>query len=317
MPPGGARRGRPGEVHTRGAERQRRQCGHAADRRRDELQASLPRLQGRRPGRGLSTAAGGGGGEAGFPRPGGAYRGSPPPLPARRARSRRGRPPARSADSPININIQMNYGPAEVCTLSEGHEPLFDFIDMLRQPGRKTAEITYGCKGWVSHYTTTVWGQTALLGPGGINLWQGSSGWLAQHLWEHYAFTGDRNFLRERAWPVLKEAAQFYLDYMSEDPRTGKLVAGPASSPENSFTAPDGSRGQVDIAPAMSQEIVYDVLTNVMRASEILGIEPEFRQRASDARARLLPLKIGKYGQIQEWSQDFDEPEPGHRHMSQ
>jgi len=225
--------------------------------------------------------------------------------------------PPWSADYHININIQMNYWPAEVGNLPECHEPLFDFIDMLREPGRKTAQIAYGCKGWVAHYTTDVWGQTNLLGPNGINLWQGSSGWLSQHLWEHYAFTGDAAFLRERAWPVLKEAAEFYLDYMSEEPRTGKLVAGPASSPENSFRAPDGSQGQVDIAPAMSQEIVYDALTNVVRASEILGIEPEFRQRASDARARLLPLKIGKYGQIQEWSQDFDEPEPGHRHMSQ
>jgi len=225
--------------------------------------------------------------------------------------------PPWQADYHININIQMNYWPAEVCNLSECHQPLFDFVDMVRQPGRKTAEVSYGCKGWVSHFTTNAWGQTALGSPSGINLWQGSSGWLAQHLWEHYAFTGDRDFLRARAWPVLKEAAEFYLDYMSEDPRTGKLVAGPASSPENTFTAPDGSRGQVDIAPAMSQEIVYDVLTNVMRAAEILGVEPEFRRRASEARARLLPLKIGKYGQIQEWSQDFDEPEPGHRHMSQ
>ena len=225
--------------------------------------------------------------------------------------------PPWSADYHININIQMNYWPAEVCNLSECHEPLFDFVDVLREPGRKTAQITYGCKGWVAHYTTDAWGQTNLLGPNGINLWQGSSGWLAQHYWEHYAFTGDRKFLAERAWPVLKESAEFYLDYMSEDPHTGKLVAGPASSPENSFRTADGAQCQVDIAPAMSQEIVYDVLTNVIRASEILGTEPEFRKRASDARARLLPLKIGKYGQIQEWSQDFDEVEPGHRHMSQ
>jgi alpha-L-fucosidase 2 len=225
--------------------------------------------------------------------------------------------PPWSADYHININIQMNYWPVEACNLSECHEPLFDFIDMLRAPGRKTAQISYGCKGWVAHYTTNAWGQTNLMGASGINLWQGASGWLAQHLWEHYAFTGDRKFLSERAWPAMKEAAEFYLDYMSVDPRTGKLVAGPASSPENTFTAPDGSRCQVDIAPAMSQEIVYDVLTNVIRASEILGTEPEFRQRASDARARLLPLKIGKFGQIEEWSQDFAEPEPGHRHMSQ
>ena len=224
--------------------------------------------------------------------------------------------PPWSADYHVNINIQMNYWPAEVANLSECHEPLFDFIDMLREPGRKTAKISYNCGGFVVHYTTNLWGQTAIGSVGGISLWQGASGWLAQHVWEHYAFTGDRKFLLERAYPVLKEAAEFYLDYMVEDPQTKQLLAGPASSPENSYLAPDGSKCAVDIAPAMSQEIVWDTLTNLIRASEILGIEPEFRKRASDARARLLPLKIGKYGQIQEWSQDFEEVEPGHRHVS-
>jgi alpha-L-fucosidase 2 len=148
-------------------------------------------------------------------------------------------------------------------------------------------------------------------------MWQGASGWLSRHYWERYAFSGDRRFLRERAWPVMKEAAEFYLDYMVEDPKTGKLVAGPSQSPENTFITPDGSRCDIDIAPAMSQEIVHDLLTNVIRAADILGIEREFREKAASARARLLPLAIGKHGQIQEWSQDFDEAQPGHRHMSQ
>ena len=225
--------------------------------------------------------------------------------------------PPWQADYHVNINIQMNYWPAEVANLAECHEPLFDFIDKLRVPGRRTAQISYGCRGWVAHYTTDLWCRTALESLTAYAMWQGASGWLAQHLWEHYAFGGDRAFLRDRAWPVLKESAEFYLDYMVEDPRTGKLVAGPSQSPENRYFAPDGSRCDIDIAPAMSQEIVYDLLTNVMRAAEILGIEPEFRERAASARARLTPLKIGKHGQIQEWSQDFDEPEPGHRHMSQ
>jgi alpha-L-fucosidase 2 len=115
----------------------------------------------------------------------------------------------------------------------------------------------------------------------------------------------------------MKEAAEFYLDYMVEDPRTGKLAAGPSQSPENRFVAPDGTQCDIDIAPAMSQEIVYDLLTNVIRTAEILGIDPEFREKAASARARLTPPAIGKYGQIQEWSQDFDEQDPGHRHMSQ
>ncbi len=211
----------------------------------------------------------------------------------------------------------MNYWPAEVCNLAECHQPLFDFTDMLLEPGRRTAKIAYGCRGFVVHYTTNVWGQTALTGATQYGLWQGGSGWLARHFWEHYLFTGDRRFLKERAYPVLKEAAAFYLDFLVEDPRTKLLVAGPASSPENRYLTPDGGKADVDIAPAMSQEIVYDVFTNLIRAAEILGIEPEFSKQVAGARSRLAPLKIGKYGQIQEWSQDFEEAEPGHRHVSQ
>jgi alpha-L-fucosidase 2 len=228
-----------------------------------------------------------------------------------------GMAPPWQADYHININIQMNYWPAEVCNLAECHEPLFDFIEMLRGPGRRTAEIEYGCPGWVAHYTTDAWGHTALELLTRYAMWQGGSGWLAQHLWERYDFSRDRRFLRERAWPAMKEAAEFYLAYMVEDPRTGTLMAGPAQSPENRFQPPEGPPCEVDIAPTMSQEIVYDLLTNVIQASDVLGIEREFRERAAAARAKLLPLAIGKHGQIREWSQDFDEPEPGHRHMSQ
>jgi alpha-L-fucosidase 2 len=225
--------------------------------------------------------------------------------------------PPWSADYHVNINIQMNYWPAEVCNLSECHAPLFDFVDMLRAPGRKTARIAYGCGGFVVHYTTTPWGQTALSGATQYGLWQGASGWLARHFWERYLFTGDRAFLRERAYPVIREAAQFYLDFLVEDPRTGQLAAGPSSSPENRYKTPEGGQADVDIAPAMSQEIVDDVLTFLARAGEILGVDAELRARAAAARGRLAPLKIGKWGQIQEWSQDFDEVEPGHRHVSQ
>jgi alpha-L-fucosidase 2 len=225
--------------------------------------------------------------------------------------------PPWEADYHVNINIQMNYWPAEVCNLSECHEPLFDFVEKLVEPGRKTAQISYGCRGFVVHFTTNAWHQTELGAPQGINLWQGSPGWLARHFWEHYLFTGDREFLRKRAWPILKEASEFYLDYMVEDPRTKQLMAGPASSPENNYKTPEGGRAAVDINPAMSIEIIRDTLTNLARAGEILGVEPDFRKRAADALARMTPLKIGKFGQIQEWSQDFEEVEPGHRHMSQ
>lgn len=225
--------------------------------------------------------------------------------------------PPWSADYHVNINIQMNYWPAEVTNLAECHQPLFDFTDMLRAPGRKTAKIAYGCRGFVVHYTTNLWGQTALTGQTVWGLWQGGSGWLARHYWEHYVFGRDLKFLRERAYPVLKEAAEFYLDFLVEDPRTKRLVAGPASSPENRYVPPGGGKADVDIAPAMSQQIVWDTLTNAVRAAEILNVDPDFRKRASQALARLAPVQVGKYGQIQEWSQDFEEVEPGHRHISQ
>ena len=225
--------------------------------------------------------------------------------------------PPWQSDYHININIQMNYWPAEVCNLSECANPLFDFVDMLREPGARTARISYGCSGWVAHYTTDLFGRTALEGLARYTMWQGASGWLARHYWERYAFTGDTAFLRTRAWPLLKGAAEFYLDYMTEDPKTGNLLAGPSQSPENNYVAPDGAHCEVDIAPAMSQEIVHDLLTNVVRTSEILAIDPDFRARAAAALKRLAPLRIGRYGQIQEWSQDFEEVQPGHRHMSQ
>jgi alpha-L-fucosidase 2 len=225
--------------------------------------------------------------------------------------------PPWSADYHVNINIQMNYWPAEVTNLSDCTLPLFDFTDMLRAPGARTAKVAYGCGGFVVHYTTTPWGQTALTGNTQYGLWQGGAGWLSRHFWEHYLFTGDRAFLRDRAWPVLKEAAQFYLDFLVEDPRTGRLCGGPCSSPENRYITPGGKQADVDIAPAMAQEIVFDVFTNVLRAGEILAIEEPFRARVSAARDRLAPLEIGNYGQIREWSRDFEEADPGHRHMSQ
>jgi alpha-L-fucosidase 2 len=225
--------------------------------------------------------------------------------------------PPWSADYHVNINIQMNYWPAEVCNLSECHLPLFDFTEMLVEHGRRTAKIAYGCRGFVVHYTTDVWGQTALRGNTVYGLWQGASGWLARHFWEHYLYTGDRQFLRDRAYPLMKAAAEFYLDFLVEDPRTRLLVAGPASSPENRYIAPDGAKLDVDIAPAMSMEIIDDLFTSLIRAGEVLGVDSEFRRKLEATRLRLTPLKIGKHGQLQEWSQDFDEAEPGHRHVSQ
>ena len=214
-----------------------------------------------------------------------------------------------------NINDQMNYWPAEVTGLSECHIPFLAYIASLQVPGSRTAQIHYGARGWVTHTLGNLWGYTA---PGeGANwgLFPSASGWLSQHLWEHYAFTGDRKYLKW-AYPVMKASAEFYLDYLFEDPKTGCLVSGPSNSPENSFITADGVRGGICYAPTMDMEIIYDLFTNCIQAAETLGQDAEFAEQLKIARGRLAPLKIGKHGQLQEWIEDFDEAEPGHRHVS-
>src|SRR6185369_14753622 len=214
-----------------------------------------------------------------------------------------------------NINDQMNYWPAEVCNLAECHEPFLQFIDSLRNPGRKTAQVHYGAKGWVVHTISNVWGFTS---PGEHPSWgqfPAAGAWLCRHLWEHYQFTGDRKFL-EWAWPVMKESAQFYLDFLVEEPKNGWLVTAPSNSPENRFRTKDGVEASVCYGPSMDEQIIWDLFTNCMETSAILGKDTDFAERLQSARSRLAPPQTGKHGQLQEWIEDFDEPEPGHRHMS-
>jgi alpha-L-fucosidase 2 len=220
-----------------------------------------------------------------------------------------------NADYHANINVQMNYWPAEVCNLAECHEPLFDLIDSLRPSGRKTARVHYGADGWTVHTITNVFGYTSPGEAPGWGLFPAAGAWLCQHLWEHYAFGGDRQFL-ERAWPILAESAEFYLDFLVEDPKTGKLVSGPVNSPENTFITPDGQRGSLCMGPAMDQEIIWDLFTNILDSAKVLGIEDEFVGRVRSARQRLLGPQIGSDGRLLEWSQEFKEAEPGHRHTS-
>jgi len=220
-----------------------------------------------------------------------------------------------NCDYHSNINVQMNYWPAEVCNLAECHLPLFDLIDSLRPNGRKTAKVHYGAKGWTVHTITNVFGFTSPGEHPGWGLFPAAGAWLCQHLWEHYAFGGDRKFL-EWAWPIMRESAEFYLDFLVEDPKTGKLVSGPVNSPENSFITPDGRRASLCMGPAMDQEIIWDLFTNILDSAKVLGIEDEFVKRVRDARERLLGPQIGSDGRLLEWSQEFKEAEPGHRHMS-
>ncbi len=220
-----------------------------------------------------------------------------------------------NSDYHLNINLQMNYWPAEVTNLAESHRPLFDFIERLRVPGRRTAKVHYGARGFVAHHITDVWGFTS---PGDLprsGLWPTGAAWLVQHLWEHYRFNPDKSFLAE-AYPVMKEAAEFFLDYLVED-ASGRLVSGPSVSPENRYRLPNGQVGILCMGPSMDHQILHALFTQCIRAGEILGIDAEFRGRLEAARKRLPPPAIGRHGQIMEWSDDYDEPEPGHRHISQ
>jgi alpha-L-fucosidase 2 len=218
------------------------------------------------------------------------------------------------SDYHANINVQMNYWLAEVCNLAECHLPLFDLLESLVEPGRKTAKAYYNAPGFVFHMITNVWGWTS---PG----WQASWGffptggaWLCQHMWEHYAFSGDKEFLK-RAYPTMKECAVFFLDYVVGD-KKGRLVTSPSTSPENHFFTPDGKVASVCIGAAMDRQIIWDLFTNCIESSKALDIDEEFRKKLVDARDRIAPPEIGKHGQLMEWGEDFEEQEPGHRHMS-
>jgi len=220
-----------------------------------------------------------------------------------------------NADYHHNINDQMNYWPAEICNLAECHMPFLQYIDSLREPGRKTARVHYGADGWVVHTISNIWGFTS---PGEYPSWgqfSAASGWLCQHLWEHYAFSGDREYLAW-AYPIMKESAEFYLDFLIEEKTHGWLVTAPSNSPENHFRTPDGKVGSVCMGPSMDMQILTDLFTNCIEAATILDTDAELRAKLEDARSRLVPPQIGRFGQLQEWIEDFEETEPGHRHMS-
>jgi alpha-L-fucosidase 2 len=221
-----------------------------------------------------------------------------------------------NCDYHININIQMNYWPSEVCNLSECHEPFFDLVDNLRPRGRKTARDVYNCRGFVAHHTTDAWYWTSPIGSVGYGMWPMGAAWCCRQLWEHYAFTGDRTFLEKQAYPIMKEAAEFCLDYLVEDPKTGKLVSGPSISPENRFRTPDGKTANLTMGPAMDQEIIYDLFTHCLKAAKILGIKEPFVKETEGALKNLAGPQIGSDGRLLEWNEELEEPEPGHRHMS-
>ena len=219
-------------------------------------------------------------------------------------------------DFHLDINTEQNYWVAEVGNLSECQSPVFDFVDGLRVAGRSTAREMYGAPGWVAHVVTNPWGFTA---PGwglGWGIFPSGGFWFALQLWEHYRFNPDKQFLQQRVYPAFKEAAEFFLAYMVTHPQHGWLVTGPSVSPENWFISPDGKHCSESMGPTVDRVFVHSLLSSCIEASTTLGIDDEFRARAKAALDRLPPFQIGKHGQLQEWLEDFDEAEPGHRHMS-
>jgi alpha-L-fucosidase 2 len=220
-----------------------------------------------------------------------------------------------NGDWHLDINVQMNYWPAQVCNLSELQEPLNKLIASLVEPGRRTAKAYYNARGWVAHVITNPWGFTS---PGESASWGATvsgSAWLCQHLWEQYAFTLDREFLRW-AYPTLKESALFYLDNLIEEPKHKWLVTGPSNSPENRFRLPDGKVAHVCLGPTIDMQLLRELFGNTARAAEILGVDAGLRRELLEKRARLAPNQIGPDGRLQEWLEPYPEPEPPHRHTS-
>ena len=209
----------------------------------------------------------------------------------------------------------MNYWPAEVCNLSELHQPLFDLIASLETPGRKTARTYYGARGWVAFLLANPWGFTS---PGESASWGSTvscSAWLCQHLWDHYLFTRDEAFLR-RVYPLLKGAGLFYLDMLIESPRHGWWVTAPSNSPENAFLLPDGTKAHVCLGPTADMQLLRYLFDACIEASEQLGLDPDLRREWTQKRAHLAPTRIGDDGRIMEWLDPVPEADPQHRHIA-
>lgn len=221
-----------------------------------------------------------------------------------------------TCDYHLDINTQMNYWPAEVCNLPECHEPLFDLVESLIEPGRATARGFYNCPGWVAHVFTNLWGYTT---PGyeerwGLHITGGV--WIALHLADRYEFSQDREFLQKRAYPALKEAAEFFLAFLTEEPKHGRLVTCPSISPENIYRTQDGQEASVCAAPTCDNVLLRQLFGFCIKATEILNVDTDFRDRLSKALEKLPPYQTGKDGRLLEWLEEYEEPEPYHRHTS-
>ena len=212
----------------------------------------------------------------------------------------------------ININTEMNYWPAEITNLPETHEPLFRLVNELAETGKKTAQTMYHCNGWVAHHNTDIWRAAGPVDGPFYGTWPNGGAWLSQHLWQHYLYTGDKDFLIKN-YPVLKGAADFYMDFLVEHPQYHWLVTIPSISPEQG--AP-GKKTSLTAGCTMDNQIVFDVLSNTLQAAKIVGEDIVYQDRVRKVLDRLPPMQIGKYNQLQEWLEDVDDPQSDHRHVS-
>ena len=229
------------------------------------------------------------------------------------------RPPW-SSNFTTNINAEMNYWPVETANLPELHEPFLQQIKNMSQNGYMTAKNFYGMNGWCLHHNSDIWAQTNPVGNVGDGSpvwanWTMGGPWVSQHLFEHYRFNGDKKYLRDFAYPIMKGATEFVLDWLIED-ENGYLVTAPSTSPENVFLDDDGKKREVAIAMTCDMVLIWDLFTNLIEASEALGVDEEFRNDLIKKRESLYPLQIGKKGNLLEWYKDFDDADPKHRHIS-
>jgi alpha-L-fucosidase 2 len=223
-----------------------------------------------------------------------------------------------------NINTEMNYWLAENTNLSECHQPLFSFMKELAVNGAQTAKVNYNIQeGWTAHHNSDLWAKTSP--PGGFewdpramarwSCWPMAGAWFSTHLWEHYLFTGDKQFLRTQAYPLMKGAAQFMLHWLIEDPATGYLVTNPSTSPENTIKI-KGKEYQLSMATTMDMSIIRELFTALVKTTSVLQVDTDFREKLIKALNKLYPYHIGQYGQLQEWFNDWDDPNDKHRHLS-
>jgi len=223
--------------------------------------------------------------------------------------------PPWDANFTMDVNLEMNYWHAEVANLGECVEPLVDFVDRLRDSGRDVASEHYDCDGFTAHVNTDIWATAVQTVDAHWGYWPMGAAWLCENLWEHYAFTEDEETLAE-IYPILREAAAFLLDFLVEHPEHGWLVTAPSASPENQFRTPDGQEATVCEMPAMDVQLTRSLFSHCIEAADRLDRDAEFAADLADSIERLPPLQVGEHGQLQEWVQDFEEVDPGHRHFS-